>query len=242
MTIATVSPTASACSVGDTRRARHSDGNARAADRRHRARLHVRPRYRHDQRRLFVARWHDDSVNRFNVAVQPGAFEPVRAGDRRRARAALSPEGAVVARDGRVPRRGDRSCVRLHRGDSAADRDRHRRRHLRSALGRHLGASPRAGALAVIGADAGTVRRAVVLESATIGAMGAALGAVVGLVTGWIWIGSTSAISGLHARLPLRVPPRAAWGRPDPAPDGRRRCVAARRATREPILDGIRTE
>jgi ABC-type antimicrobial peptide transport system permease subunit len=87
------------------------------------------------------------------------------------------------------------------------------------------------------------VRRAVVLESATIGAMGAALGAVVGLVTGWIWIrfnfryllGFTldyhfaylPALRGAALILLLTVVVGA---------------VAARRATREPILDGIRTE
>ncbi|HYR95088.1 MAG TPA: ABC transporter permease [Candidatus Binatus sp.] len=40
----------------------------------------------------------------------------------------------------------------------------------------------------VIGADQGSVRRSVVIESATIGALGTALGVVVGLITAWIWV------------------------------------------------------
>jgi putative ABC transport system permease protein len=40
----------------------------------------------------------------------------------------------------------------------------------------------------VIGADAGAVRRSVVIESSTIGALGALLGVAVGLITAWIWI------------------------------------------------------
>jgi len=40
----------------------------------------------------------------------------------------------------------------------------------------------------VIGADERAVRRSVVIESATIGALGSLLGVVVGLVTAWIWI------------------------------------------------------
>ncbi len=40
----------------------------------------------------------------------------------------------------------------------------------------------------LIGADAADVRRAVVIESAAIGAMGVALGSILGLATAWIWI------------------------------------------------------
>jgi putative ABC transport system permease protein len=40
----------------------------------------------------------------------------------------------------------------------------------------------------VVGADQGTVRRSVIIESATIGCLGALLGTGVGLVTAWIWI------------------------------------------------------
>ncbi len=40
----------------------------------------------------------------------------------------------------------------------------------------------------VIGADLAAVRRCVVIESATIGALGATLGVVTGLVTAWMWI------------------------------------------------------
>jgi putative ABC transport system permease protein len=41
----------------------------------------------------------------------------------------------------------------------------------------------------VIGADGRAVRRSVVIESGTIGAIGAVLGVAVGLVTAWIWVG-----------------------------------------------------
>ncbi len=40
----------------------------------------------------------------------------------------------------------------------------------------------------VIGADRRAVRRSVVIESATVGALGTALGVVVGLITAWIWV------------------------------------------------------
>jgi ABC-type antimicrobial peptide transport system permease subunit len=40
----------------------------------------------------------------------------------------------------------------------------------------------------VIGADQRTIRRSVVIESATIGCLGGLLGTAVGLVTAWIWI------------------------------------------------------
>lgn len=40
----------------------------------------------------------------------------------------------------------------------------------------------------VIGADARAVRRSVIIESVTIGALGAALGVLVGLITAWVWI------------------------------------------------------
>ena len=40
----------------------------------------------------------------------------------------------------------------------------------------------------VIGADRRAVRRSVLIESATVGALGAALGVVAGMVTSWIWI------------------------------------------------------
>ena len=41
----------------------------------------------------------------------------------------------------------------------------------------------------VIGADESAVRRSVVVESATVGGLGALLGIVVGVITSWTWIG-----------------------------------------------------
>src|SRR5207244_3146385 len=41
----------------------------------------------------------------------------------------------------------------------------------------------------LIGADEAAVRRSIIIESGTVGAIGAVLGVVVGFVTSWIWVG-----------------------------------------------------
>src|SRR5262249_35958352 len=95
----------------------------------------------------------------------------------------------------------------------------------------------------VIGADDRVVRRSVVIESGTIGALGAILGLAVGVVTTWIWVRihyrpPLGSYLGLHCALGpplwfgtlvLAATTAAGWG-------------AARYATRQPILDGIQVE
>src|SRR5262249_4787140 len=95
----------------------------------------------------------------------------------------------------------------------------------------------------VIGADDRVVRRSVVIESATIGALGAVLGLVVGGGTTWMWVRlNYRHLLGydldLHfavgttiwfVALVLVATTAAGW-------------VAARHATRQPILEGIQVE
>jgi putative ABC transport system permease protein len=95
----------------------------------------------------------------------------------------------------------------------------------------------------VIGADERSVRRSVVIESGTIGALGALLGVVVGIVSGWIWVGiNFRYLLGYHldyhfalgstlwyVALAMTMTMLAGYG-------------AARHATRQSVLDGIQTE
>lgn len=95
----------------------------------------------------------------------------------------------------------------------------------------------------VIGADESMVRRSVVYESATIGVLGAALGAVVGLITAWTWIGINFRYllgyyleyrfafqhTAWYVALVLTMTVLAGYG-------------AARRATQQPVLEGIQAE
>jgi putative ABC transport system permease protein len=95
----------------------------------------------------------------------------------------------------------------------------------------------------VIGADEPTVRRSVVIESATIGALGSLLGCIVGLVTAWIWVGvNFRYLLGYHLEFRL-----AGWHMTWYVVLAMTMTVvagyaAARRATAEPILRGIQTE
>jgi putative ABC transport system permease protein len=95
----------------------------------------------------------------------------------------------------------------------------------------------------VIGAAERTVRRSVVVESATIGLLGTGLGVSLGLVTAWIWIrvnfryllgyyldyhfaaGSAAWLTTLVLLMTLLAG-----------------YVAARRATRQSVLEGLRIE
>ncbi len=95
----------------------------------------------------------------------------------------------------------------------------------------------------LIGADERAVRRSVAIESATVGVLGAVLGVVVGAVTAWIWLAfNFRYLLGYHLEHHLALVPTvwyvvlvmvmtvlAGYG-------------AARRATRQSILDDIRTE
>jgi len=140
-------------------------------------------------RRLLVEHWQEDTVHRLSVFVDPGApIESVRGaigkqlGNRHRLKILLP--GEMV----------DYHIEHIDRAFAFTDAVQlliivitvagifdllvaaiwERRREL--ALWR------------VIGADQRTVRRSVVIESATIGCLGALLGTAVGLVTAWIWI------------------------------------------------------
>src|SRR5262249_55476579 len=95
----------------------------------------------------------------------------------------------------------------------------------------------------VIGADERVVRRSVVIESATLGALGALLGVGVGAATTWMWVRVNyryllgyyldlhfaAGTSVWLVLLVLVATAAAGW-------------AAARHATRQPILDGIQVE
>jgi putative ABC transport system permease protein len=140
--------------------------------------------------RLFVERWRDSAVNRLHLFLDPGAsLEKVRGdiatqfGARYRLKILSLSEG-VEYLAGKIDRAyAFTFAIQLlivivtvaGIFDLLLAAIWERRREF--ALWR------------VIGADERTVHRSVVLESATIGVLGAVLGVAVGLVTAWIWIG-----------------------------------------------------
>jgi len=140
-------------------------------------------------RRLLAERWRETTVSRINVFLEPGAsLETVRSrildrlGDRYRVKV-LALRELVTYHTGMIDRAfAVMNAVQLlivivtiaGVFDLLVSRVTERRREL--ALWR------------VIGADARAVRRSVVIESATIGMLGAILGVMVGFVTAWIWI------------------------------------------------------
>jgi len=95
----------------------------------------------------------------------------------------------------------------------------------------------------LIGADDARVRRSVMLESATIGALGAALGVTVGIVTAAIWVGvNLRYLLGYYLDLHFALGTTAAYVALVMAMTVITGYAAARRATAESILDGIRSE
>lgn len=195
-------------------------------------------------RRLLVERWKDTAVNRINAYLPPGtARDGVRAaivhalGDRYRLKV-LSPAEVLAYHADQIDRAfAFMDAVQLlivivtvaGIFDLLLAAIVERRREL--ALWR------------VIGADEHTVRRSVVIESATVGALGGLLGSVVGLVTAWLWIGiNFRYLLGYYLDYRFAVG-RTAWyltlvmlmtiiaG-----------YAAARRATAQPVLEGIQTE
>jgi len=95
----------------------------------------------------------------------------------------------------------------------------------------------------LIGADDARVRRSVMLESATIGALGAALGVTVGIVTAAIWVGvNFRYLLGYYLDLHFALGTTAAYVALVMAMTVITGYAAARRATAESILDGIRSE
>ena len=195
-------------------------------------------------RRLLVERWDDHAINRIHVFVEPDASaENVRAaiterlGDRFRLKI-LSTHELVTYHDAYVKRAfGLTDAIQLLvvivtiAGilDLLTSSIAERRREL--ALWR------------VMGADERAVRRSVILESATIGILGAILGTAVGFVTAWIWVGiNFRYLLGYYLEYHFAAA-SAAWyvvlvivmtvlaG-----------SAAAAQATRQPILDGIRKD
>ncbi len=140
-------------------------------------------------RALLAERWQEATVSRINITLEPGASldgvrEQVlqRLGDRYRVKA-LSLRELVAYHTDMI----DRAFAVMNSVqlliiivtiagifDLLVSRITERRREI--ALWR------------VIGADVHAVRRSVIIESVTIGAMGAVLGVLVGLVTAWVWI------------------------------------------------------
>lgn len=140
-------------------------------------------------RALLAERWHETSVSRINVLLEPGAdISAVRGtildrlSDRYRVK--VLPLRELVAYHTDMI---DRAFAVMNSVqlliiivtiagifDLLVSRITERRREL--ALWR------------VVGADKRAVRRSVIIESMTIGALGAGLGVLVGLVTAWVWI------------------------------------------------------
>jgi putative ABC transport system permease protein len=195
-------------------------------------------------RRLFIDRWQETAVNRIHVFLEPGASaETVRAAilqqfGRRYQLKVQSMDEGVAYLAGKIDEAyAFTAAIQLLMVvvtlagvfDLLLADLWERRREL--ALWR------------VIGADDRVVRRSVVIESATIGVLGAVLGLAVGVVTTWIWVRINyrhllGYYLDLHfafgttlwfVALVLAATTAAGWG-------------AARHATRQPILDGIQVE
>jgi len=95
----------------------------------------------------------------------------------------------------------------------------------------------------VVGADEAFVRRSVMLESATIGVMGALLGLVVGAVTAWIWVGvNFRYLLGYYLEYHLDVAAAARYVGLTILTTMVAGYVAAYRATRLPILEAIHAD
>lgn len=140
--------------------------------------------------RLFLKYWHDPRVQRFSVFLAPGAdVEQVRRGIAQRIGGRyrlkiLLPAEMVAYHVGHINRAfawSDAIQFLIVTVTVAGIFDlllaaiRERRREL--ALWR------------VVGADDAAVHRSVIIESATIGSLGAVLGTFMGLVTAWTWVG-----------------------------------------------------
>ena len=195
-------------------------------------------------RRLFVERWRELTVSRINVFLEPGAsLEAVRA--------------QIVQRLGSryrvkvLPVREVREYQEAYVNRAFAFTDAiqllivivtvagildlllsaivERRREL--ALWR------------LIGADDHAVRRSVVIESATIGVFGAVLGVGVGLVTAWIWIRvNFRYLLGYYLDYHLALGTTAWYVTLVMVMTMVAGYLAAQRATRQSVLEGIRAE
>jgi putative ABC transport system permease protein len=95
----------------------------------------------------------------------------------------------------------------------------------------------------LIGAGDRAVRRSIVIESATVGTIGAILGVAVGAVTTWIWVAiNFRYLLGYHLEQHLARGPTLWYVALVMMMTMLAGYIAARRAVREPILDAIHTE
>jgi putative ABC transport system permease protein len=95
----------------------------------------------------------------------------------------------------------------------------------------------------LIGADDRAVHRSIVIESGTVGAIGAVLGVVVGAVTTWIWVAvNFRYLLGYNLEQHLAVRATIWYVALVMMMTVLAGYLAARQATRDPILDGIRAE
>ncbi len=141
-------------------------------------------------RRLLLERWHESSVNRVNLMVTPG--EPLdmvrrrivdRFGDRYRLKV-LSMRDVIAYHENKVNSAfafTDAIQLLIVIVTIAGIFD-----LLLSAIIERRGELAR---WRLIGADDRSVMRSILVESFSVGALGAALGVVVGVVTAWMWIG-----------------------------------------------------
>jgi putative ABC transport system permease protein len=139
-------------------------------------------------RRLVVERWQDRAVNRILVRVAPGSVDSVRARIAERfagryllkilsLREILSYHDEMIGRAFAFTKAIQLLVIIVTIAgilDLLVSAIVERRREL--------------GLWRVIGADERSVRRSVIIESATIGGLGVTLGVAVGMVTAWIWI------------------------------------------------------
>lgn len=195
-------------------------------------------------RTLYEARWHDPTLSRLNVFVRPGvsvdeAADRIAAAVGHRYRLKITGLGAAIAYiDGKI-----RDAFGFARSlqllivivavagifDLLFARILERRREL--AIWR------------VVGAADGSVRRSLVIESVTLGALATALGFPFGLVTAWMWVRLIlPALVGYDIRMVVPALPSLATTALVLACTALAGRAAAVRATRASVLDGIRID
>jgi putative ABC transport system permease protein len=195
-------------------------------------------------RKILAERWGETSVSRFNLYLEPGAeVETVRHSIKQRLgqryRLKILPFGelleyhtTMIDRAFAVMRSVELLIVIVTVAgifDLLMARILERRREL--ALWR------------VIGADERAVRRSVVIESATIGALGAVLGLAVGAVTAWLWIRvHFRHLLGYYVEYHFAFGATLRYVALVVAMTMLAGYAAARRATRQSVLLGIQTE
>ena len=194
--------------------------------------------------RVLAERWHETTVSRINVSVAPGeSLEAVRGriadrfGDRYRLKI-LSMRDVLAYHHEKVASAfAFTNAIQLlivivtvaGIFDLLLSAIIERRREL--AVWRLVGADDRA------------VRRSVVIEAATVGAIGAGLGVVVGAVTTWIWVAiNFRYLLGYHLEFHLARGAAVWYVALVMLMTVLAGSIAARRAVRESILDAIHTE